>query len=59
MIRSSNLFADLPPHLPQQMPDEVFTSLLEAASVRIVRIVKVVDPSRFDRIYGIFLGDAD
>lgn len=35
MTRSSNLFADLPPHLP----DELFTSLLEAANVRIERIV--------------------
>ncbi len=35
MTRSSNLFADL----PEQMPDEHFTTLLEAASVRIERIV--------------------
>lgn len=35
MTRSSNLFADLLPHLP----DELFTSLLEAANVRIERIV--------------------
>ncbi len=35
MTRSSNLFADL----PQQMPDELFTTLLEATSVRIERIV--------------------
>ena len=31
----SNLFADLPPHLP----DELFTTLLEAANLRIERIV--------------------
>ena len=30
-----NLFADL----PQQLPDELFTTLLEAANVRIERIV--------------------
>jgi cupin 2 domain-containing protein len=35
MTGSSNLFADL----PRQMPDELFTTLLEAASVRIERIV--------------------
>lgn len=35
VTRSSNLFADLPQHLP----DELFTTLLEAASVRIERIV--------------------
>jgi cupin 2 domain-containing protein len=35
MTRSSNLFADL----PQQMPGELFTTLLEAAGVRIERIV--------------------
>ena len=35
MTRSSNLFADL----PQQLPDELFTTLLEAANVRIERIV--------------------
>jgi cupin 2 domain-containing protein len=35
MTRPSNLFADL----PQQMPDELFTTLLEAANVRIERIV--------------------
>ena len=35
MIRSSNLFADL----PQQLPDELFTTLLDAAGVRIERIV--------------------
>ena len=35
MTRSSNLFADL----PQQMPEEVFTTLLEAAGVRIERII--------------------
>jgi len=32
---TSNLFADL----PQQLPDEHFTTLLEAASLRIERIV--------------------
>lgn len=31
----TNLFADIPPHLP----DELFTTLLEAASVRIERII--------------------
>lgn len=35
MTQSSNLFADLPP----QLPDELFTTLLEAANVRIERIV--------------------
>jgi cupin 2 domain-containing protein len=35
MTRSSNLFADV----PKQMPDELFTTLLDAASVRIERIV--------------------
>ena len=35
MTRSSNLFADNPTHLP----DELFTTLLEAANVRIERIV--------------------
>jgi cupin 2 domain-containing protein len=35
MSHSYNLFADLPTHLP----DELFTTLLESASVRIERIV--------------------
>ena len=35
MMNRSNLFADLPQHLP----NELFTTLLEAASVRIERIV--------------------
>jgi cupin 2 domain-containing protein len=35
MTRSSNLFADL----PHQSPDELFTTLLDAADVRIERIV--------------------
>jgi cupin 2 domain-containing protein len=35
MTHPSNLFADL----PRQMPDELFTTLLEAASVRIERII--------------------
>ena len=35
MTRSSNLFADL----PRQMPDELITTLLDAADVRIERIV--------------------
>jgi cupin 2 domain-containing protein len=35
MTHSSNLFADNPTHLP----DELFTTLLEAANVRIERIV--------------------
>ena len=35
MIVLSNLFADRPSHLP----DELFTTLLEAANVRIERIV--------------------
>ena len=35
MTRSSNLFADL----RQQMPDELITTLLEAANIRIERIV--------------------
>ena len=35
MTCSSNLFAEL----PQQMPDELLTTLLEATSVRIERIV--------------------
>ena len=35
MTRSSNLFADL----PRQLPDELFTTLLEAVHVRIERIV--------------------
>ncbi len=35
MTRASNLFAELPP----QLPDELFTALLEAANVRIERIV--------------------
>jgi cupin 2 domain-containing protein len=35
VTRSSNLFADL----PRQLPDELFTTLLEAADVRIERIV--------------------
>jgi cupin 2 domain-containing protein len=35
MTRSSNLFTDL----PEQMPDELFTTLLEADHVRIERIV--------------------
>ena len=32
-----NLFADL----PQQLPDELFTTLLEAANVRVERIVSL------------------
>jgi cupin 2 domain-containing protein len=35
MIHSSNLFADL----PTRLPDELFTTLLEAPNVRIERIV--------------------
>jgi cupin 2 domain-containing protein len=35
VTRFSNLFADL----PRQLPDELFTTLLEAADVRIERIV--------------------
>ena len=35
MTRSSNLFTDL----PSQLTDEIFTTLLEAANVRIERIV--------------------
>ena len=35
MTRSSDLFADL----RQQMPDELITTLLEAANIRIERIV--------------------
>ena len=35
MTSSSNLFTDLPKHFP----DEVFTTLLESAAVRIERIV--------------------
>jgi hypothetical protein len=35
MTRSFNLFADL----SQQMPDELFTTLLEADTIRIERIV--------------------
>ena len=35
MTRSSNLFPDL----PRQLPDELLTTLLDAASVRIERIV--------------------
>jgi cupin 2 domain-containing protein len=35
VTRSSNLFADL----PRQLPDELFTTLLDAADVRIERIV--------------------
>ena len=35
MTRSSNLFADL----PRQLPDELITTLLDAADVRIERIV--------------------
>jgi cupin 2 domain-containing protein len=35
MIDHTNLFADVPAHLP----DEIFTTLLEAANVRIERIV--------------------
>jgi cupin 2 domain-containing protein len=35
MAPSTNLFADLPTHLPE----ELFTTLLEAAEVRIERIV--------------------
>lgn len=35
MTRSANLFSDL----PKRLPDELFTVLLEAASVRIERIV--------------------
>ena len=35
MIIPANLFADLPPHLP----DELFTTLLNAGNVRIERIV--------------------
>ena len=35
MTRSSNLFADL----RQQMPDALITTLLEAANIRIERIV--------------------
>jgi len=35
VTRASNLFAELPP----QLPDELFTALLEAANVRIERIV--------------------
>jgi cupin 2 domain-containing protein len=45
MTRSSNLFADL----PRQMPNELFTTLLEAANVRIERIVSHghAPPDRF------------
>ena len=35
MTRSSNLLAEL----PRQMPDELITTLLDAADVRIERIV--------------------
>jgi cupin 2 domain-containing protein len=35
MTRSSNLFADL----PRQVPDELITTLIDAADVRIERIV--------------------
>lgn len=35
MTTPANLFADIPPHLP----DELFATLLEAANVRIKRIV--------------------
>jgi cupin 2 domain-containing protein len=45
MTHSSNLFADL----PSQLPDELFTTLHEAANVRIERIVSHghASPERF------------